>query len=169
MNIELNNLSNTTSDLKLENKSAFYANLQAQVKSIIADESDVIANMANISALLFESLSSVNWAGFYRLLDNELVLGPFQGKVACIRIPLGRGVCGTAALTKKTQRIADVHQFEGHIACDAASNSEIVIPVKLNNQVVAVLDIDSIVFERFDTEDQQGLEAIVQLLEERML
>ena len=111
-------------------KIGFYHQLHSQIQAIIADESDEIANMANVSALLFESLEAVNWVGFYRLINNELVLGPFQGKVACIRIPVGRGVCGTAVAENSTQRIADVHQFDGHIACDAASNSEIVIPVR---------------------------------------
>ncbi|GLX85378.1 free methionine-R-sulfoxide reductase YebR [Thalassotalea loyana] len=150
------------------NKESFYEELNAQVQAIIGDETDAIANMANISALLFERLDGVNWAGFYRLVDEQLVLGPFQGKVACIRIPLGKGVCGTAAATDSTQRIADVHAFEGHIACDAASNAEIVIPVHQNGNVIAVLDIDSIVYERFDEVDQKGLEAIVRLFEEQL-
>lgn len=150
------------------NKESFYEELNAQVQAIIGDETDAIANMANISALLFERLDGVNWAGFYRLVDEQLVLGPFQGKVACIRIPLGKGVCGTAAATDSTQRIADVHAFEGHIACDAASNAEIVIPVHQNGNVIAVLDIDSIVYERFDEVDQKGLEAVVRLLEEQL-
>ena len=149
-------------------KKAFYQQLNAQVAAIIADETDVIANMANISALLFESLEFVNWAGFYRLVNDELVLGPFQGKVACIRIPVGRGVCGTAVAQDKTQLIEDVHQFEGHIACDAASNSEIVIPVKHNGNIIAVLDIDSVKVGRFDEEDQQGLEQTVALLEKQI-
>ena len=149
-------------------KKAFYQQLNAQVAAIIADETDVIANMANISALLFESLEFVNWAGFYRLVNDELVLGPFQGKVACIRIPVGRGVCGTAVAQDKTQLIEDVHQFEGHIACDAASNSEIVIPVKHNGNIIAVLDIDSVKVGRFEEEDQQGLEQTVALLEKQI-
>ena len=151
------------------NKSEFYHQLQAQVAAVIAGESDMIANMANISAILFEALDDVNWAGFYRLENNELILGPFQGKVACIHIPIGKGVCGTAVSENSTQRIADVHQFDGHIACDAASNSEIVIPVRVNDEVIAVLDIDSVVFERFDEQDQQGLETIVQLLEKELI
>lgn len=150
-------------------KAEFYQELQAQVSALIADEKDVIANMANISALLFDALDLVNWVGFYRVIDEQLVLGPFQGKVACIRIPLGKGVCGTAAETGITQRIADVHQFIGHIACDAASNAEIVVPVKFEGKVIAVLDIDSISFERFDEQDQQGIEAIVKLLEVSMV
>lgn len=146
-------------------KAEFYNELTQQVEAIIGTEKDQIANMANISALLFEALEQVNWSGFYRLVENELVLGPFQGKVACIRIPVGKGVCGTAVSLDKTQRVSDVHQFSGHIACDAASNSEIVIPVKLQGKIVAVLDIDSVAYNRFDEEDQRGLEAIVKILE----
>ncbi len=147
------------------NKNGLYRELYQQVESLISDETDVIANMANISALLFEQLSQVNWVGFYRLINNELVLGPFQGKVACIRIPVGVGVCGTAVSTITTQRIADVHAFDGHIACDATSNAEIVIPVKVKGKVIAVLDIDSTAIDRFDENDQQGLEAIINLFE----
>ncbi len=143
----------------------FYTQLKQHVEALIAGEKDVVANMANISALLFDALADVNWVGFYRVIDEELVLGPFQGKVACIRIPLGKGVCGTAFTESITQRVADVHQFSGHIACDAQTNSEIVIPVHYNEQVVAVLDIDSINFDRFDHEDQIGLEAIVKIFE----
>ncbi|GAA5140518.1 GAF domain-containing protein [Thalassotalea piscium] len=149
-------------------KTEFYRQLIAQAEVLIAGEKDVIANMANISALLFESLEHVNWAGFYRMIDQELVLGPFQGKVACIRIPVGKGVCGTAVSEGKTQRVADVHQFSGHIACDVVSNSEIVIPVLYQERIVAVLDIDSVVFSRFDEEDQQGLEALVHCLEKNI-
>jgi len=151
------------------NKSKFYAQLTAQAQALIGNETDLIANMANISALLFDQLNEVNWVGFYRVIDNELVLGPFQGNIACIRIPMGKGVCGTAALTHTTQRIADVHQFKGHIACDAASNAEIVIPLVNKDKVIAVLDIDSTVFKRFDEEDQQGLEALVKLLEQTLV
>lgn len=136
-----------------------------QVKAIICDEKDIIANMANISAILFNAFDDVNWAGFYRLIGNELVLGPFQGQVACIRIPVGRGVCGTAVSQQKVQLITDVHQFEGHIACDANSNSEIVIPVYQHGEIIAVLDIDSTTYSRFDEEDKAGLQAIVNALE----
>lgn len=146
-------------------KSAFYQDLNKQVAAVITGESDLIANMANVSAILFEALEYVNWAGFYRVDGEQLVLGPFQGKVACIRIPFGKGVCGTAASTGETQLVADVHQFDGHIACDAASNSEIVIPVRVAGQIVAVLDIDSVKYDRFDAQDQQGLESIVALIE----
>jgi GAF domain-containing protein len=147
-------------------KPEFYRQLQLQVEAIINGENDIIANMANISAILFDSLEQVNWAGFYRLLDDKLVLGPFQGKVACVRIPVGKGVCGTAVSTGQIQRIANVHDFEGHIACDASSNSEIVIPVRYQGEIIAVLDIDSVAYERFDEIDQQGLAAIVACLEQ---
>ena len=150
-------------------KVKFYQELNEQVAAIISSEHDVIANMANISAILFEALDFVNWAGFYRVVNEELVLGPFQGKVACSRIPIGRGVCGTAVSENQTQLIGDVHQFSGHIACDAASNSEIVIPVHHHDEVVAVLDIDSINYDRFDQEDQAGLEATVRLLEQQLV
>lgn len=152
----------------MSSKTELYQELLSQVKSLICDEADSIANMANISALLFDALVQVNWLGFYRVIDEELVLGPFQGKVACIRIPLGTGVCGTAAQTKTTQRINDVHQFDGHIACDASTNAEIVIPVQLNGDIIAVLDVDSTSFERFDQEDQEGLEAIVEVFEQSL-
>lgn len=150
------------------NKVEFYRSLNEQVAAIISSETDLIANMANVSAILFDALDFVNWAGFYRLVDDELVLGPFQGKVACIRIPIGRGVCGTAVSEGKTQLIDDVHQFSGHIACDAASNSEIVIPVRQNGQIIAVLDIDSVNFSRFDDHDKVGLEQTVLLLEKQL-
>ena len=152
----------------MTNKTDFYQDLLAQSKALISDETDPIANMANISALLFNALAQVNWVGFYRVLGEELVLDPFQGKLACIRIPLGVGVCGTAAQSVTTQRVDDVHQFDGHIACDASSNSEIVIPVQLKGDIIAVLDIDSTRFERFDQDDQNGLELIVQVLEKSL-
>lgn len=141
-----------------------YSQLIAQTKSLVSGEHDLIANMANISALLFNNLEDVNWAGFYLYKEEQLVLGPFQGQPACIRIPLGKGVCGTSASTRTVQRIVDVHQFEGHIACDAASNSEIVVPLVVNNALIGVLDIDSPVFERFTEEDEKGLVEIAQIL-----
>ncbi|GAA0820072.1 GAF domain-containing protein [Colwellia sp. D2M02] len=146
----------------MTNITDFYQTLLAQTKALISDESDIIANMANISALLFEHLEEVNWAGFYRVINEELVLGPFQGKVACIRIPFAKGVCGTCAATGLVQRISDVHQFDGHIACDASSNAEIVLPVKVDGCIIAVLDIDSTAFNRFDEHDEIGLTAIVE-------
>ena len=117
-----------------------------------------VANLANASALLWQELPDINWAGFYKMTDGALVLGPFQGKPACIRIPVGKGVCGTAVAQDRTQLVADVHEFPGHIACDSASNSEIVIPIHSNGHVVGVLDIDSPVYSRFSPEDQAGLE-----------
>ncbi|MCL1078482.1 GAF domain-containing protein [Parashewanella spongiae] len=146
-------------------KSELYDTLNRQVLALFEGETDLIAAMANLSALLNEHLSEINWVGFYLAKNDELVLGPFQGKVACVRIPMGRGVCGTAAAENKIQRIADVHQFKGHIACDSASNSEIVIPVIQNDKVIAVLDIDSPNFSRFDEQDQNGLETIVESFE----
>jgi GAF domain-containing protein len=143
----------------------FYQSLTTHLAALLEGEQDTIANLANASALLNEALPDINWAGFYLRRGEELVLGPFQGKVACIRIPMGRGVCGTAAALDQTQRIDDVHQFSGHIACDSASNSEIVIPLHNRGEVVAVLDIDSPVFRRFTPEDQQGLEQCARLIE----
>lgn len=145
-------------------KVAFYDELSGQAQSLVAGESDIIANMANISALLFNNLPAVNWAGFYFYKDDQLVLGPFQGQPACIRIPMGKGVCGTAAQTKTTQLVDDVHEFDGHIACDAASNSELVIPLVVNDCLMGVLDIDSPSFSRFDEIDQAGLERIANIL-----
>ena len=124
-----------------------------------------VANLANASALLWEHLDTVNWAGFYMMEDGALVLGPFQGKTACIRIPVGKGVCGTAVKENATQRVADVHAFPGHIACDCASRSEIVVPIRKNGEVIGVLDIDSPVEDRFSAEDQAGLEEFVRILE----
>jgi len=124
-----------------------------------------LATLANTSALLFERLSDVNWAGFYLLEGETLVLGPFQGKLACVRIPVGRGVCGTAVAQNQVQRVEDVHAFDGHIACDSASNSEIVLPLTVKNQIIGVLDIDSTVFGRFSAEDEQGLRELVANLE----
>lgn len=129
----------------------------------------MIANMANFSALLFQSLPDLNWAGFYIMRQVELVLGPFQGKVACVRIPVGKGVCGTCVATGEIQRVADVHEFPGHIACDAASNSEIVLPVRQGGDIIAVLDIDSPSLNRFDDIDQQGLAALVAVFEQALV
>ena len=136
-----------------------------QVAGLVSGEPDLIANLSNVSALLNDYLAEINWVGFYIMRDGELVLGPFQGKVACIRIPVGRGVCGTAAASKTTQRIDDVHVFPGHIACDSASNSELVVPIIVNDNVVAVLDIDSPKHARFTAEVQQEMEAVVKVLE----
>lgn len=139
--------------------------LLEQLKSLIENERNAIANLANASALLHLSLEEINWAGFYLAEGEELILGPFQGKPACIRIPFGKGVCGTAAQTDTVQRIDNVHLFAGHIACDGASNAEIVIPLHKNGKVVGVLDIDSPVFHRFSETDQQILEQFCRILE----
>ena len=147
------------------NKTEFYADLNRDFKVLMAGETSFLATLANTSALLFERLSDVNWAGFYLLEGETLVLGPFQGKLACVRIPVGRGVCGTAVAENQVQRVEDVHAFDGHIACDAASNSEIVLPLVVKNQIIGVLDIDSTVFSRFTTEDEQGLRELVANLE----
>ncbi len=141
-----------------------YGLLLEQCKALIEGERHVIANLANTASLLYHSLQNINWAGFYLSEENQLILGPFHGKPACIRIPLGKGVCGTAASTKETQRVEDVHAFPGHIACDSASNSEIVIPLLHNERVYGVLDIDSPDFSRFDEEDQAFLEELVRVL-----
>ncbi|MCG9963548.1 MAG: GAF domain-containing protein [Shewanella sp.] len=146
-------------------KPQFYESLNRQVQALLEGEDDLVAAMANFSALLNDNLTELNWVGFYVMRGEQLVLGPFQGKVACTRIPMGKGVCGTAALANQTQRVADVHQFDGHIACDAASNSEIVIPLRADGKVIAVLDIDSPIFDRFDEEDQKGLELLVKSFE----
>ena len=146
-------------------KEALYALMQAQLEALVEGERNTVANLANASALLMDSLDRINWAGFYLMDGGELVLGPFQGKPACIRIPLGKGVCGTAAQMRQTQRVADVHAFPGHIACDSASNSEIVVPLCAAGAVVGVLDIDSPEKDRFDAADQAGLEALARVLE----
>ena len=141
-------------------KVTLHADLLAAARAITAGESDAIANMANIAALIWQFMPELNWAGFYRLVGDELVLGPFQGKAACIRIALGKGVCGTAAATRQTQLVADVHAFPGHIACDAASASEIVVPILLGERLIGVLDLDSPRVGRFDEADAAGLEAL---------
>ncbi|WLI76039.1 GAF domain-containing protein [Kosakonia sp. H02] len=146
-------------------KAEFYADLNRDFQALMAGETSFLATLANTSALLFERLDGVNWAGFYLLEGDTLVLGPFQGKIACVRIPVGRGVCGSAVAQRRVQRVEDVHQFDGHIACDAASNSEIVLPVTVNNQIIGVLDIDSVEFSRFTAEDEQGLCKLVSHLE----
>lgn len=137
-----------------------YQLLLKQAQSLLEDEHDLIANMSNISALLFNNLPNVSYAGFYRYQNHELILGPFQGPVACMHIALGKGVCGTAAKTRETQIVPNVHEFAGHIACDAATNSEIVIPIMKNEDLIAVLDLDSKVFARFDDIDAEYLTKI---------
>ncbi|HEU4651848.1 MAG TPA: GAF domain-containing protein [Croceibacterium sp.] len=149
-------------------KPALYQELLSAADALTAGEPDGIANMANLAALVWQMVPELNWAGFYRLVDGELVLGPFCGKPACIRIPLGRGVCGTAAATGATQRVADVHAFPGHIACDAASRSELVVPVTRDGAVTAVIDLDSPLPARFDADDQAGFEALATLVAGRI-
>ncbi len=149
---------------KSASTSDFYADLTKQLGGLLAGERDLMANSANFSSLIFLMLDNLNWAGFYFLRGDDLVLGPFQGKPACVRIPVQpspRGVCGNAAFHRKTIVVPNVHEFPGHIACDSASNSEIVIPLIVNDVVLGVLDIDSPILARFDGEDRVGLEAMV--------
>lgn len=149
-------------------KTELYHDLLSAMDALTADEPDPIANMANASALLFQYLPDLNWAGFYRLIGDELVLGPFQGKAACIRIAMGKGVCGTAAATRETQLVEDVHAFPGHIACDSASASELVVPIVSQGRLIGVLDLDSPSPARFDAGDAAGCEAIARLLAPRL-
>jgi L-methionine (R)-S-oxide reductase len=142
-------------------KAEFYAELKRDLGALIVGETNFIATLANASALLFERLDDLNWAGFYLIDGNQLVLGPFQGKIACVRIPVGKGVCGTAVTESRVQRVGDVHIFPGHIACDAASNAEIVLPITVKGEIIGVLDIDSIVYDRFDEDDELGLTSVV--------
>lgn len=153
-------------DFKIEagDKATLYRDLALALEGLIGDETDAIANMANAAGLIFESLPDLNWVGFYRNLGGELVLGPFQGRPACIRIPFGTGVCGVAAETRQVQRIEDVHAFPGHIACDSASNSEIVLPLVRDGELIAVLDLDSPKHARFDEEDEAGLLKVATIL-----
>ena len=147
------------------NKTELYAELNRDFQALMAGETSFLATLANTSALLYERLSQVNWAGFYLLEGDTLVLGPFQGKIACVRIPVGRGVCGAAVAHNQVQRVDDVHAFDGHIACDAASNAEIVLPLTVNGHIIGVLDIDSTAFGRFTAEDEEGLRRLVAQLE----
>lgn len=149
-------------------KSELYRDLVSAAEAITSGEPDTVANMANVAALLWEYLPDVNWTGFYRMLDGELVLGPFQGKAACIRIPLGKGVCGTAASTGETQLVEDVHAFPGHIACDANSASELVVPVTRGGIVIAVIDLDSPSLNRFDADDATGIELLARTIADRI-
>jgi GAF domain-containing protein len=149
-------------------KPELYRELAAAADALTAGESDAVANMANVAALLWQFLPELNWAGFYRAIDRELVLGPFCGKPACIRIPFGQGVCGAAAASGESQRVTDVNAFPGHIACDAASRSELVVPVKRGGEVIAVIDLDAPREGRFDAADQTGLEALAEILAERI-
>jgi L-methionine (R)-S-oxide reductase len=153
-------------DFKIEaaDKATLYRDLAQALEALIGDEMDPIANMANAAGLIFESLPDLNWAGFYRNVGGELVLGPFQGRPACIRIPFGTGVCGVAAETGEVQRVEDVHAFPGHIACDSASNSEIVLPLLRDGQLLGVLDLDSPKHARFDDQDEAGLRRLADII-----
>ena len=153
-------------DFKIEaaDKATLYSDMSSALQGLVDGEPDGIANMANAAALIWESLPDINWAGFYRNIDGELVLGPFQGRPACIRIPFGTGVCGAAAATLQVQRIEDVHAFPGHIACDSASNSEIVVPIVRDGKLLAVLDIDSPNRARFDEEDEAGCVRLAEIM-----
>jgi L-methionine (R)-S-oxide reductase len=149
-------------------KAELYAELLKAADALTAGESDGIANMANVAALLWQYLPDLNWSGFYRMIDGELVLGPFQGKAACIRIPLDKGVCGAAARTGQVQCVEDVHAFPGHIACDVDSRSELVAPIYRDGKVRAVIDLDSPIPSRFDRDDVAGISALAQLLGNRI-
>ena len=153
-------------DFKIEaaDKATMYRDLASALEGLVAGESDAIANMANAAALIYETLPDVNWAGFYRNVGGELVLGPFQGRAACIRIPFGTGVCGVAAQSRETQLVEDVNAFPGHIACDSASSSEIVVPLIRDGELLGVLDIDSPSRARFDAEDRAGCERLGEIL-----
>ena len=144
-------------------KAELYDQLAAQLSSLLAGERDLIANAANFSSLIFQSLPDLNWAGFYFAKDGELVLGPFQGKPACVRIKLGQGVCGAGAAKCETVIVPNVHEFPGHIACDSASNSEIVVPIVSEGRLIGVLDLDSPSFSRFDDDDARGLNQLVEI------
>ena len=146
-------------------KPTLYRDLASALEGLVAGESDAIANMANATGLIFETLPDVNWVGFYRNIGGELVLGPFQGRPACIRMTFDQGGCGAAAKTRQVQRVEDVHAFAGHIACDSASNSEIVFPLIRDGEVLGVLDIDSPKHARFDQEDEEGLRKVAQIME----
>jgi L-methionine (R)-S-oxide reductase len=153
-------MSHVTQRYDFIDKDADYERLAQELGALLAGERDLIANAANTSALLFDVLPEINWAGFYFLKDGELVVGPFQGKPACVRIALGSGVCGTAARRRETVVVPDVHAFPGHIACDAASRSEIVVPLILHRELLGVLDVDSATIARFDEQDRRGIERL---------
>ncbi len=148
-----------------QEKKAMFGLLLEQMKALLEDEHNIVANLSNASALLNEALKDINWVGFYLMNEGELILGPFQGKVACMHIAVGKGVCGTAVSENRTQLVEDVHKFPGHIACDSASNSEIVIPLRNEGKVIGVLDIDSPLFARFDEADARELEKIAGIIE----
>ncbi|MDQ7193022.1 GAF domain-containing protein [Staphylococcus felis] len=145
-----------------------YKLLARQLDALLEGETDLIANLSNASALLNDQLDNINWLGFYLIKDNELILGPFQGKPACVHIPIGKGVCGTAVAKAEIQRVADVNAFPGHIACDANSQSEIVLPIYQNNTIIGVLDIDAPITNRFSKDDEEGLKEVVTVLEKHL-
>ncbi len=153
-------------DFKIEatDKPTLYRDLAQALEALIGDETDAVANMANAAGLIWESVPGLNWVGFYRNIGGELVLGPFQGRPACVRIPFGTGVCGVAAETRAVQRVDDVHAFAGHIACDSASNSEIVLPLIRKGELLGVLDLDSPSQGRFDDGDEAGLRRVAEIL-----
>jgi GAF domain-containing protein len=154
--------------IEAASRAALYAELAEQARGLLAGERDRIANAANFAALAWHALPDINWCGFYFFDGKELVVGPFQGKPACIRIALGKGVCGTAATTRQTQVVDDVHAFAGHIACDSASNSEIVVPLFDGAQLIGVWDVDSPSFARFDADDRAGMEALCAIFVESL-
>ncbi|MDK1374022.1 MULTISPECIES: GAF domain-containing protein [unclassified Sinorhizobium] len=156
-----------TRSIAQDDKGSFYRELASQLRGLLEGERDAIANAANLSALIFDLVPDLNWAGFYFLKsENELVLGPFQGKVACVRIAVGKGVCGTAVAEARAMLVPDVHEFPGHIACDAASRSELVVPLIKDGRIFGVLDLDSPISGRFDAEDQAGFEALAAIYAE---
>ena len=155
-------------DIATGSKAELYRDLHAALDALTAGEPDPVANMATAAAVIAQYLPDLNWSGFYRLIGDELVLGPFQGKAACIRIALGKGVCGTAAMARTTQMVDDVHAFPGHIACDAASRSELVVPIVHDDRLLGVLDLDSPLPARFDEDDARGCEALMSLLAPRI-
>ncbi len=146
-----------------EDRSVDYESLAAQLEALLHDETDALANSANFVGLVYNALPDINWLGIYVMRDEELVLGPFQGNPACVRIPIGQGVCGTAARDRKTMRVADVHEFDGHIVCDPASRSEVVVPLVAGGRVLGVLDIDSPLPGRFSEQDQRGVESLCEV------
>ncbi|HEY4416064.1 MAG TPA: GAF domain-containing protein [Verrucomicrobiae bacterium] len=154
----------TAENIDFTDKTAGYLTLEKRLRALLHGERDTIANLANAAALIFQSLPDLNWAGFYRLIGDELVLGPFHGKPACVRIRVGKGVCGTAAAQCETVLVKNVHEFPGHIACDAASNSEIVVPLIKNGRLLGVLDLDSPQLARFDAADKVGLEKLAEII-----
>jgi L-methionine (R)-S-oxide reductase len=152
-----------TASIETDDKTEFYRLLAQQAEGLFDGETDMIANAANLSALIYHTMPELNWAGFYLLKGGQLVLGPFQGKPACVRIPVGRGVCGSAVARKSSILVEDVHAFPGHIACDAASRSELVVPIVRGGETIGVIDLDSPTISRFDRDDQAGIENLARI------